>query len=240
MGTDLTMLVEMKRHGEWQPLLLPIWPNVAYDPESDDVFQQRRLLPVPTVPRNYALYSLLADVRNKTGRGTAQMQTIEVPDMEPIEILYDTDDGGHDPITPIDNPRGCPPDATDVWKELAESGAYHDLTYLSVRELIDAPWDQMVYEQGVTSEVEYLQWQKDGERPQFVARGAGGPGVLVVNELEYAAGIRGERSTSVNFRFRSGTVRELSPAFLAVVGALKGFCDDEDYSTVRLMLAFDS
>lgn len=67
---------------------------------------------------------------------------------------------------------------------------------------------------------------------------AGGPGVRTVNEVEYAAGVRGETLTCISARWRSGTLRELHGDFLGVVEELVAAIPET--SKLRFMLLFES
>jgi hypothetical protein len=87
-------------------------------------------------------------------------------------------------------------------------------------------------------EPEYLALIEGGEIPTMHPMAAGGPGVITVNEVEYAAGQRGESLTVVNARWRSGTMRELHGDFLEMITSMR----DEMPATanLRFMLLFES
>lgn len=217
-------------------MIRPMWPV--------DNFVERGVPPLsemPVLPRHYGLFSLLADVRNRTGRGTVTHMKQEVPGVGLIEFDYDTDDGGHDPIQPIDLPRGLPEDATPWWREFTSQSMVHDPTWLTLDELIeDNPlYDQVLYEDCIASEKEYLHWRATGEPPKMQSRGVGGPGMVVVNEAEYLAGKRGEQ-TSVNFRWRGNTLRDDLPSIWWATVAMMTLVSPQDYKKVRLLVAFDS
>lgn len=240
MGTDCTALVEVKITDNWVPALIPIWNNPLFKPDSPNPLLRDKIAIVPIIEREYALFSLLADVRNRTGRGWKTAMKREFPDGSVVEWEYDTDDGGHDPLIPIDNPRGVPEDATEPWRNLAESDAFHDLTYLSLKELLEAPWGQRVYSQGVVSEEEYLAYRDHGTHPKMIARGAGGDGLRVVNEVEYESGERGKDVTVVDLRFDGGVLRQRCDSFFRHIDMMRAIAPDDDPTRVRMMLAFDS
>jgi hypothetical protein len=241
MGTDATALVEVKVTDRWVPAIMPIWANPCYNPDDANPMLRETLTPIPVMERDYVLFSLLADVRNRSGRGWKTMMKAPVPDSDEfIEWEYDTDDGGHDPIIPIAPPRGVPKDATTPWQELGKSDHFHDLTYLTLDELEGANWDQRVYSQGVVSEEEYIAYRDHGTLPKMVARGAGGKNHLTVNEVEYNAGQRGEGMTSIDLRWASGTVRDHAPWFFRHMEVMTLLAPDHDHTRVRLMVAFDS
>lgn len=236
MGTDLTGMVEILTETGWQPVIAPVWPNAKYGYEPGE----RPFDIHPSFARHYPLFSVLADVRNRTGRGKVYKQTHEIPGHGPITVDYDTDDGGHDPLVPIDLPRGVPEDCNDAWKVFNEQSMLHDPTWFTLKELEQGPWDQMIYKQGVAPEEEYLRFLKTGEPPRNYARGIGGPGMRTVNEVEYAAGERGEQ-TAVDFRWTGKTVYEDAPnSWWATLAVMHLVAPDGDDERVRLLLVFDS
>lgn len=239
MGTDAHFMVEVRLDdGQWLPVISKIWPNHGWQDHGEEP-----LTITPVLPRDYGLYSILADVRNRTGRGPTYMKTIEVPGHEPVEYPYDTDDGGHDPLLPIAEPRGVPTDANVMWREFTaqEDVGFHDPSWLSLREIVTADWEQVLYEQAVVLEPEYLAWRDNGVMPTSHSRGIGGEGVITVNEVEYAAGKRGERETAVTFRWRQGPLRESVPgSFWLMVATMTMLAPDGDNDRVRLLMVFDS
>lgn len=222
------------------PALMPIWPNPEYDPHSEDEDHHSEYTIHPHMMREYSLFSVLADVRNRTGRGTVTMKKETLPTGEEVEFPYDTDDGGHDPLTFIAEPRGCPDDATEPWKELFQDDGFHDHTWLTLQELIDGPWQQEVIVEGYLTEPDYLAYLRDGKKPDYVAHGAGGVGLLVVSEQEYLEGVRGERATVVKAKWSGGTVQHRNHYFGVYLRIMMMLAPDDDYSRVRMMLAFDS
>jgi hypothetical protein len=237
VGTDATALVEVRVNDKWIPVIKPIWPNEGFQHRGE-----QPLAATPTVLRDYALFSVLADVRNRTGRGKSVHIKDEIEGI-PVEYDYDTDDGGHDPLVPIATPRGVPEDASKPWRQFVKANKHrvHDMTWLTLTDLLAADWDQVIYEQAVVYEDEYLRWKDTGEAPKMGARSVGGPGLRIVNEVEYAAGVRGERQTAVDFRWTGKTVREeASKAWWATLGMMTLIAPDNDPQRVRLLLAFDS
>lgn len=101
--------------------------------------------------RNYALFSVLANVRN--GYGFAGC---------------DTGEG----YRPIDDPRGLPPDMSPLVKEWAEAGD-HSHSWLLVRELLDYDWDQIAVKRGCVRAHQFAAW--DGKTsPASYSGGIGG------------------------------------------------------------------
>ncbi len=230
----MTALVEVQIEGTWIPMLAPVWPNDGFQNRGENALGK-----TPVIVRDYALFSVLADVRNRTGRGYVVHIKDEIEGI-PVEYDYDTDDGGHDPLIPIAMPRGVPKDASPPWKKFVKSHKLHDETWLTLADLLGADWDQVIYEQAVASEEEYLRWKETGVPPKMASRSMGGPGMRIVNEVEYAAGERGEQ-TAVDFRWRGKTVREeASKAWWATIGMMTIIAPDSDAERVRMLLAFDS
>jgi hypothetical protein len=229
VGTDVHMLVEISNDGEpWRPI---------------------KFTPMPVMgKRDYVLFSLLADSRNHAGRHDPIWQeprTVRDSTGEAHDVpgwWYRVDDGGHDRIEPIAPPRGVPDDACLIWRAFVAMwearGAVLDVTWLTPEDITGADWDQPVYSYGVLREEEYLLLRDNGEMPEANAQQAGGPGVRTVNEVEYAAGMRGEKTTCVSARWRSGTVREVSGSFLEVAEEIIGVMPPT--SRLRFMLLFES
>lgn len=229
MGTDLHVLVEVSHNDQpWRPVHQMNQPMRA--------------------PRAYPLFALLGDSRNHSGRhepiwqepsvfGDANGTTYKVPGW-----WYHPDDGGHDRITPISEPRGVPDDASLTWKAFVAiwdaRGATIDVTWLTPEDIINADWDQVIYSYGVITETEYLALLETGKTPEIQSMNAGGEGVLTVSEVEYAAGVRGKESTCIRTRWRSGTLRELHGDFLDAVRAMAD--KTPSASRLRFMLLFES
>jgi hypothetical protein len=239
MTTDSHALVEIKVGGKWIPMTAPIWPNAGPNRQREG---EPLIMEHPTLPRSYALYSLLADVRNRTGRMGVTHMHRTIDDVE-VDFDYDMDDGGHQPIAALSFPRGIPQDAWQGWQEFCKQEQIHDPTWLMLDEFQeDHPlWDQVLWQDAVVIEKEYLHWKETGELPKYLARGVGGPGVITVNEAEYQDGKRGEDGTAVTIQYQGKTVREDAGAgWWAIYAMLQLVAPDQDPSNVRLLLAFDS
>lgn len=235
MGTDVTAMVEVQMGDRWVPAIAPIWPNAKYGEPGERPFAL-----MPVIARHYAMFSVLADVRNRSGRGTQTMQKVMHPEVGEIEFLYDTDDGGHDTLVPIAMPRGVPEGVNEGWAEFAKSPHLHDVTWLTLEEIEAGPWDQVIHEQAIIYEGEYLAWRDTGQMPQLHARGVGGPGMRTVTVEEYEAGERGEQ-TAIDFRWVGRTVYEDAPdSWWATVAVMNLVAPEGHPEKVRLLLAFDS
>jgi hypothetical protein len=84
--------------------------------------------------RNYELFAYLASVRNRRGAGFERK-------MDRVRGEFLTDGG--EPITPIREPRGMPPDAS---LEVKRSHEYwgqngHSASWLTLAELVDFDWE---------------------------------------------------------------------------------------------------
>lgn len=201
-----------------------------------------------SLKRDYAAFALLADVRNHSGRHDKIWQpptTVQGPSGRTIDIpgwWYDAHDGGHDRLEPISTPRGVPDDASPEWREFVrlwtERSEIVETSWVTVEEIANADWDQVVYCHGIMSEEEYLALRDHGKIPKMSAMSAGGEGDRTVNEIEYAAGERGESSTTVRSRWKEGTLRSVSGYFLEIAETMERVCPPT--SKVRFMLLFES
>ena len=229
MGTDIHALVEISHHGEpWRVMRSMGMPQKG--------------------PRDYPLFALLADSRNHGGRHEPRWQepmTAETPDGETVEIpgwWYTPDDGGFDRIEPISEPRGVPDDATLIWRAFVAMwearGASLDVTWITLEDIVNADWDQVIYSYGVLPEEDYIALRDHGTKPDIHPAAAGGVGVRTVTEIEYAAGERGENMTCISARWKSGTIRETSGKFLDMANDLAASIPDG--TKLRFMLLFES
>jgi hypothetical protein len=229
MGTDIHALVEISHRGEpWRPL-----KNMGMPQKG---------------PRDYPLFALLGDSRNHSGRHEPRWQepqTVETPEGQKVEIpgwWYAPDDGGFDRIEPISEPRGVPDDATLIWRAFVAMwearGASLDVTWLTLEDIVNADWDQVVYSYGVLPEEDYIALRDHGTKPDIHPAAAGGEGVRTVTEIEYAAGERGENMTCISARWKSGTIRETSGNFLDMAKDLAEQIPDG--TKLRFMLLFES
>ncbi len=233
MGTDASLtIVETKIDDKWVAHAEAIWP----EPKSDNMSVY------PMIPREYELFSILADVRNRSGRGTKSDVRLP-PEAGGGIYVYDTDDGGHDPLIPISNPKGMPPNASSTWRLgvllFGMRLSLHDLTYLTLEELTTDLWDQQIFRDAYLTEEQYLDYRDNGVLPELLPR-ATNPDA-VVNEVEYEAGKRGTNgSTAVFTRWKARTVRESCPWLFDYFRIMESIAPDNDPSKVRLMVAFDS
>lgn len=231
MGTDIHTCVEVRREdGEWKAYLRPMVEGGFVWPEGSE--DQPRLVWLD-VDRDYTLFAFLAGVRN--GYGFAGVDT-------------------GDPIRPIADPRGLPEDVSfEVASEHASWGLdAHSASWLTVKELLEADWDQEVVHRGVVSRREYMVFKKQG-KPETWSGGVSGASVRMLTNVEMdevlategyddaAAmndddlGFRDGRFTRVQW---ASTLREDIGDFLEDVKA--HLVPLGDPSTVRIVFWFDS
>lgn len=228
MGTDMHVMIEVK-HGD-EP-----WKPIGGAPQAF------------AAPRNYAMFSVLADVRNGAGRHEKVWQEPHVHEHDGHKVdipgwWYDPEDGGHEKLAFISEPRGVPEDASVAWLanvlmwEVKSSTV--DTTWFTPQELLEGPWDQRVIRYGLISEADYITLLETGKTPQTHAAGAAGEGVRIVSEQEYGEGIRGEHMTMVNATWVEPSVREMVAGFLEMVEEIESSKPSE--SKVRFMVLFES
>lgn len=111
MGCDIHTLVEIRQpspHGKWEALMTPVFPYEYFDHSRPISQWNQPFTHRPYEVRNYAVFAVLADVRNSHS------------------------------LTPMSVPRGIPQDASEVWREECKDVDYHSHTWFTVQELVDA------------------------------------------------------------------------------------------------------
>lgn len=189
MGCDIHSRVEVYRErykldgtdrgARWMVLDEDIFVNGWYDEDSTYPPFREKYHSRPLDDRNYTLFALLADVRN--GRGFAGIVT-------------------GDRITPLDDPRGVPSNASHGWLEEVESWDVdmHSHTWFTLRELLEPNplYDQRLVRRGVISAAQYEHIKSTGGTPEEWSGSISGPKILTVTVDEYEAGIRAEEWTA--------------------------------------------
>jgi hypothetical protein len=229
-------MIEIRSDSGWEPCFIPIWPQGKRE-KGGPVLAE-----MPTLARAYGLFSLLADVVNRNGRLGTTVITKQIEGVGEVQIPYDMDDGGHEPIVPIAEPRGVPDDAWGGWLMFTQQEGIHSPTWFTLDELdVDHPmWDQLLHEDAVVIEEEYLEYKQTGNLPKHLARGVGGTGVRTVTEEEYEAGERGQQ-TAIRIKYARHTIRDdAGPAWWATMAAMRLVAPDDDKTRVRMLIAFDS
>jgi hypothetical protein len=118
MGCDIHMIAERKSNyesnSEWEPILDAIFKDRLYDVANEMSHWNAPYTFQPYTDRNYALFSVLANVRNGGG------------------------------IKPIDEPRGYPDDMHNVSKWLLDGWDFadHSYTWLLLDEVLGYDWKQ--------------------------------------------------------------------------------------------------
>lgn len=188
MGCDIHTMVEIQQYnysddkfieGKWKAVRDQLFPY-PYFRENEPISPYNKpRTSHPWVGRNYALFSVLADVRN-----TRMRSNIFDPTMEYEE---------RDSIDPIAMPRGVPEDASKRWlKECERWGAdFHSESWFTVQELVDArdagAFSQDIIARGYVSLRDYLAHKNDGVEIESWSSYAGGGGVLSMHEAEWIA-----------------------------------------------------
>lgn len=167
MGCDIHMMAEVQdptyRHGvgyvfnddaQWQAIKEPVFPSSWFREDQPPSRYNRPFSVEPYSGRNYALFSLLANVRN-----TRTLHNMFDPSMEYEE---------RDAITPIAEPRGVPTNASKRWlKEVKRWGEdLHSMSYFTLQELLDAleagAFDQTIHQRGYVPLSRYLAHKREG------------------------------------------------------------------------------
>lgn len=201
MGVDGWVLPEIK-HGEeaFRPL------HMTKEPYK--------------MPRSEAMFALIGDVTNNKGRFPASDVAESTFEGRTIPAFrYAPDEGSHDPIEPICEPTGVPLDSSLMWLDFVESmrklrGDSIVTTCLSLRQIIEANWDQKINRVALVTEEDYIEYLNNGTLPTMWAASAGG---TIVNELEYQQGKRGDKSTMVRMGWSPGTIRDESNGFVEML-----------------------
>lgn len=231
IGTDMVIMIEVS-HGDHDP-----WHPLRDSPMAYEV------------PRNNVLFSMLADVGNRSGRWEPRWQeprTITADDGSEVNVpgwWYDPDDGGHAPLIPIDGPRGIPDNASMEWRAnvaIWESQREMVLTsYLTPEDILAGQWDQRVLHQAIVTEEAYLAYRDEGTLPQMWVGAVGGEGARTVTVAEYEAGERGENSTAVQMEWEAGTAMEACALFLDMVADMATLNAMRSTSSIRFMVLFE-
>lgn len=133
MGTDIHMLVERRVDGEWQSA--DTWSICKYTGKQVVAYENQVFK-----DRNYALFSILAGVRN--GYGFAGTDTGEE-------------------VTPIAEPRGVPHDISLMAAEMWIGD--HSHSWLTLAEIMAFDWTQTAKRRGCVTTSQYYLWKRDLE-----------------------------------------------------------------------------
>ena len=179
MGCDIHLYVEKKKDGAWQPVTGINEQKCKYyrdrikesEGEAENVKQYlaERLAKEETAShsflydgRNYALFSILANVRNHPEWGRARKRGYE----------------------PICYPKGLPDDVSDfVYGEADEFGCDgHSHSYLTVSELNNYDWNRTSVVCGYVDMEQYLAFKNNGSPARYCGDAGGRMVEKVTNE----------------------------------------------------------
>jgi hypothetical protein len=156
MGCDIHLFVERKIGSKWKTA--DTW-------EPDKYEEDKSRLRVPYGKhfydgRNYGLFSILADVRNR------------------------------DELNPIEQPRGLPADCCAAIKHESDSWGCdgHSHSSFTVAELMAYDWTQTAQVHGIIDGPEYWRWSRwdreHQESPRSYCQGISGPNIRIVDMAE--------------------------------------------------------
>jgi hypothetical protein len=136
MGCDIHFFVEVRdAAGNWQPQF-----TLVTDEDEGEGYLTSCGPDFYSV-RNYALFSILADVRNYGGC-----------------------------FKPISEARGVPEDASDSYKQIVKKwdGDGHSHSFFTVSELMAYDWTQVIHNDGLVDVGQWAEWKRKGS-PDFWA-----------------------------------------------------------------------
>ena len=225
MGCDIHMMAEIKSRGGWSAVgrifksSRKEIPTMYYDKDSFDSLGEwgAQYSFEPYDGRNYTLFGFLADVRN--GYGFAGIDT-------------------GDAIKPISEPRGVPKDASGVFKAWSEywSPDAHSHSWFTLKELLDADWNQEITKRGVVTEQEYKIFKKNG-KPQEWSVAAMGRNIITISESHYKDLIREE---GVEYRIQIEWKEKLSEYCKDFIKSIKQLEKLGSPEEVRIVFFFDN
>jgi len=179
MGCDIHLFVEKKKDGAWQPVIgineqkCKYYRDRISESEGEAENVKRYLaesLAREETPshsflydgRNYALFSILANVRNHPEWGRVRGRGYE----------------------PISYPKGLPDDVSDlVYEKSDEYGCDgHSHSYLTARDLNNYDWNKTSVVCGVVDMEQYVAFKKNGSPSAYCGDVGGQMVVKVTNE----------------------------------------------------------
>lgn len=155
MGCDIHVSYEIRQpDGSWQlhDHTAP-YKRGKVDADGDQEIDYDKLWQDPLeLGRHYRFFAFLADVRN--GSGFAGVDT-------------------GDEVTPIDEPRGVPADASEDYQAEVEhwNGDGHSHSFFTAEELVNADWDQTTVERGYISLTDYPRFKEQGNMDNMASCG---------------------------------------------------------------------
>lgn len=183
MGTDIHTAIEVRRDGEWT--YQGPFPS-CYDKATDSWDWDKDY-----ECRNYTWFAVLADVRNGFGfAGVYRHEPLEpiapgrgIPkDCSPV-VKRIQDAGG---MIRLDEEQVkeiglMPGEFRDYEGEYTFWLGDHSLTWVTLKEILDYPWETSLPSGGVLSLEEYSNWDKES-RPESYCGGISGPKIIVLSQ----------------------------------------------------------
>lgn len=190
MGTDIHIMVEVQRNGQWEAVkavpkkahyMVERWQESYNTPShlrtfSEDFYAQsyQNILNQGGTyfwvepPRNYRLFAILGNVRNLYGLMTG--------------IMSDTDKYYEPIFNPISDNRGVPNDASPEFKELVEEWKEdgHSHSYVTLQEILDFDFDQVATLEGIVDEENYKKYVENFKPDTWYGYVAG-PNIEIVS-----------------------------------------------------------
>lgn len=233
MGTDIHFYVQRRdpETREWRFLeapesILGDWGKRWEAENKDEEWYRRSWYGA----RNYALFGMLANVRN--GYGFAGV---------------DTGDG----YRPIAETRGLPEDfEPDAYILKHDNPEYcHSHQWLSLREVLEYPVkDLRTNRRGWVNEAEFKKWfeRDDGKGPDSYYGGVGGPGIEHVDVTTMTKIVKGElprkegKGYYCQLEWGETYIDSATYFFETMVPAVKELVGEEGIDDVRFVMWFDS
>lgn len=174
--------------------------------------------------RNYNLFAILANVRN--GYGFAGIET-----GTGFNIIAD--------------PRGLPEDASEEVKEKFDATYLHDISHISLRELLDFDWNQKSLLYGYVTEEVFDEWLQ-GDPPSSYSGDVSGSTLCKISNEEMEEILLGtfpkEPGKSYYTRVAWGeSYGDVAGNFyIESIPTLQELSKDPGYEDVRIVFGFDS
>ncbi len=223
MGCDIHCYTEKKnpKTNEWEKITGFV---ADYYVEGDEYFGTDRFKKAdsPLDARNYAMFSVLADVLN--GYGVAGIDT-------------------GDAIKPISEPKGLPSDVCDEIK--AESDDWgvdgHSHSYLTPQEIARYNKGHERIIRGVVDAREYQEYLDEGQ-PSTWCGGVSGPNIEYTDSTQILHKQKqdGDKTYYCQIQWSKPIYEGCKWLFDECLEQLKGRCESKDLDDVRIVFWFDN
>ena len=231
MGCDIHSFAEVKTNGKWKKV----------GKIFQDCYNEKELTSEPYGGRNYDLFAMLADVRNR--RGFAGIKTGEGfnPICEPKGLPEDSEYlNSVSPYAYDSNPmngKPIPIEERDTIRHDVTDCDYHSHSWLTLRELLDYDWNQLTMKTGWVTKAEYIEYKTNGSPNGWCGDvSSGGMFAHVANDEIEAFNTPGKTAyTKIEW---GSTYAESAHFFLEhTIPALQNLGDPEN---VRIVFWFDN